>query len=66
MGDAAIEAEGLTKSYGQVQALRGIDLAVTEVVKQIASQAKKVKSSAEIEQIGTIAANGEAETETEE
>ncbi|WEV77196.1 ATP-binding cassette domain-containing protein [Janibacter cremeus] len=28
MGDAAIEAEGLTKSYGQVRALRGIDLSV--------------------------------------
>src|ERR687897_2802915 len=30
---------------------RGIDLAVTEVVKNIASQAKKVKSSAEIAQV---------------
>lgn len=28
VGDAAIEAEGLTKSYGQVRALRGIDLSV--------------------------------------
>ncbi len=28
MTPAAIEAEGLTKSYGQVQALRGIDLSV--------------------------------------
>jgi chaperonin GroEL len=40
---------------------RGIDLAVTEVVKNIASQSKKVKSSAEIAQVGTVAANGEAE-----
>ncbi len=40
---------------------RGIDLAVTEVVKSIASQAKKVKSSEEIAQVGTVAANGEAE-----
>ncbi len=40
---------------------RGIDLAVTEVVKNIASQAKKVKSSEEIAQVGTVAANGEAE-----
>jgi len=38
---------------------RGIDLAVTDVVKSIASQAKKVKSSAEIAQVGTVAANGE-------
>ena len=40
---------------------RGIDLAVAEVVKSIASQAKKVKSSAEIAQVGTVAANGETE-----
>jgi chaperonin GroEL len=40
---------------------RGIDIAVTEVVKSIASQAKKVKSSEEIAQVGTVAANGETE-----
>ena len=40
---------------------RGIDLAVADVVRNIASQAKKVKSSEEIAQIGTIAANGETE-----
>ena len=40
---------------------RGIDLAVAEVVKNIASQAKKVKSSSEIAQVGTVAANGETE-----
>jgi chaperonin GroEL len=38
---------------------RGIDLAVTEVVKDIAQQAKKVKSSDEIAQVGTVAANGD-------
>src|SRR6516164_490 len=40
---------------------RGIDLAVAEVVKDIARQAKKVKSSEEIAQVGTVAANGEKE-----
>ena len=40
---------------------RGIDLAVTEVVKSIESQAKTVKSSSEIAQVGTVAANGETE-----
>ena len=40
---------------------RGIDLAVGEVVKDIARQAKKVKSSEEIAQVGTVAANGEKE-----
>ena len=40
---------------------RGIDLAVADVVKDIARQAKKVKSSEEIAQVGTVAANGEKE-----
>ncbi len=39
---------------------RGIDLAVAAVVVDIKKKAKKVKSSAEIAQVGTIAANGDA------
>ncbi|QKC95760.1 chaperonin GroEL [Mesorhizobium sp. NZP2298] len=39
---------------------RGIDQAVAAVVGEIKSKAKKVKSSAEIAQVGTIAANGDA------
>jgi chaperonin GroEL len=38
---------------------RGIDIAVTAVVKDIEKRAKKVQSSDEIAQIGTIAANGD-------
>ena len=38
---------------------RGIDLGVAAVVKDIRAQATKVKSSDEIAQVGTIAANGE-------
>ena len=38
---------------------RGIDLAVAAVVKDIQARAKKVKSSEEIAQVGTIAANGD-------
>ncbi|PTE09400.1 chaperonin GroEL [Mesorhizobium helmanticense] len=38
---------------------RGIDLAVAAVVKEIQARAKKVKSSDEIAQVGTIAANGD-------
>ena len=38
---------------------RGIDLAVANVVEDVAQQAKKVKSSDEIAQVGTVAANGE-------
>src|SRR5690554_1549132 len=39
---------------------RGIDLGVAAVVKEIQARASKVKSSAEIAQVGTIAANGDA------
>ena len=38
---------------------RGIDIAVTAVVKDIERRAKKVQSSEEIAQIGTVAANGD-------
>ncbi|MBU1211294.1 MAG: chaperonin GroEL, partial [Alphaproteobacteria bacterium] len=40
---------------------RGIDKAVIQVVEFIAMSAKKVKDSNEIQQVGTISANGEAE-----
>ncbi|MBD9491778.1 chaperonin GroEL [Ensifer sp. ENS11] len=39
---------------------RGIDLGVAAVVKEIQVRAKKVESSGEIAQVGTIAANGDA------
>jgi chaperonin GroEL len=39
---------------------RGIDLGVAAVVREIQARAKKVKSSAEVAQVGTIAANGDA------
>jgi chaperonin GroEL len=39
---------------------RGIDLGVATVVKDIQANARKVKSSGEIAQVGTIAANGDA------
>src|SRR5687767_7389475 len=40
---------------------RGIDLAVSAVVKELAAQSKKVTSSSEVAQVGTISANGDAE-----
>src|SRR3989440_3567568 len=39
---------------------RGIDIAVAAVVKDIEKRAKKVGSSAEIAQVGTISSNGDA------
>jgi len=38
---------------------RGIDLAVTAVVKELAKQSKKINTSAEVAQVGTISANGD-------
>jgi chaperonin GroEL len=38
---------------------RGIDLAVSEVVADLIKKAKKIKTSEEVAQVGTISANGE-------
>src|SRR5262249_29399947 len=38
---------------------RGVDLAVAEAVKDIAARSKKIKSSEEVAQVGTISANGD-------
>jgi chaperonin GroEL len=38
---------------------RGVDLAVGEAVKDIAKRSKKIKESAEVAQVGSIAANGD-------
>ncbi len=40
---------------------RGVDLAVAAVVKDLQSKAKKVTSSSEVAQVGTISANGDTE-----
>ncbi len=40
---------------------RGIDLAVAKVIESIKASARVVKDSAEVAQVGTISANGEAE-----
>ena len=60
----AIVKEGvklLAAGMNPMDLKRGIDLAVGEVVKDIARQSKKVQSSEEIAQVGTVAANGERE-----
>jgi chaperonin GroEL len=40
---------------------RGVEMAVTAVVENLKKQTKKIKSSDEISQVGTIAANGDSE-----
>ena len=59
---ASIMREGLKLVAAGVSPMdlkRGIDIAVAAVVKDIAKRAKKVQSSDEIAQIGTIASNGD-------
>ncbi len=38
---------------------RGVDLAVAAVIKELAKQSKKINTSAEVAQVGTISANGD-------
>ncbi|MCB1422101.1 MAG: chaperonin GroEL, partial [Nitratireductor sp.] len=40
---------------------RGVDMAVSEVVADVVKKAKKIKTSEEVAQVGTISANGEKE-----
>jgi chaperonin GroEL len=59
---ASIMKEGLklvAAGMNPMDLKRGIDIAVTAVVKDIERRAKKVQSSEEIAQIGTVAANGD-------
>src|SRR6195952_2599241 len=58
---AAIVREGakyVAAGMNPMDLKRGIDLAVTAVVKDIEGRARKVASSEEIAQVGTISANG--------
>jgi len=60
---ASIMKEGLklvAAGMNPMDLKRGIDIAVTAVVRDIERRAKKVQSSEEIAQIGTIAANGDS------
>jgi chaperonin GroEL len=54
-------AKAVAAGMNPMDLKRGIDTAVAEAVKDIQARAKKVASSGEIAQIGTISANGDAE-----
>src|SRR5271166_5797827 len=59
---ASIMKEGLklvAAGMNPMDLKRGIDMAATAVVKDIERRAKKVQSSEEIAQVGTISANGD-------
>jgi chaperonin GroEL len=60
---AAIVKEGaksVAAGMNPMDLKRGIDLAVSAVVEDIKKRAKKVASSSEVAQVGTISANGDA------
>ncbi|WP_421703222.1 chaperonin GroEL [Aliiroseovarius sp.] len=60
----AIVREGLKQVAAGLNPMdlkRGIDLATAKVVEGIKDMAREVKDSAEVAQVGTISANGEAE-----
>ncbi|MFG1359274.1 chaperonin GroEL [Xanthobacter pseudotagetidis] len=52
-------AKAVAAGMNPMDLKRGIDLAVTAALKDIQDRAKKVSSSAEVAQVGTISANGD-------
>ena len=54
-------AKAVAAGMNPMDLKRGVDIAVEAVVKDIQKRSKKVKTSAEVAQVGTISANGEAE-----
>jgi len=61
---AAIVREGgkaVAAGMNPMDLKRGVDMAVEAIVKDVAGRAKKVTTSGEIAQVGTISANGDAE-----
>ncbi len=51
----------ITAGANPMDVKRGIDKAVAAIVEELKKQAKPIKSNSEIEQIGTISANGDKE-----
>jgi chaperonin GroEL len=54
-------AKAVAAGMNPMDLKRGIDMAAAEAVKDIQARAKKVQSSDEVAQVGTISANGDAE-----
>src|ERR687897_187848 len=52
-------AKAVAAGMNPMDLKRGIDLAVAEAIKDIEARSKKVKSSDEVAQVGTISANGD-------
>jgi chaperonin GroEL len=54
-------AKAVAAGMNPMDLKRGIDLAVAEAIKDIQARAKKIQSSDEVAQVGTISANGDAD-----
>ncbi len=54
-------AKAVAAGMNPMDLKRGIDLAVAEAVKDLNARSKKISTSAEVAQVGTISANGETE-----
>src|SRR5689334_22725127 len=52
-------AKSVAAGMNPMDLKRGIDIAVSAVVKDLEKRARKVGSSAEVAQVGTISANGD-------
>ncbi|MCU0832553.1 MAG: chaperonin GroEL [Rhizobiaceae bacterium] len=53
-------AKAVAAGMNPMDLKRGVDMAVAEVVETLVKNAKKIKNSDEVAQVGTISANGEA------
>jgi chaperonin GroEL len=62
LGQAIVQegAKAVAAGMNPMDLKRGIDLAVNEVVADLTKKAKKIKTSEEVAQVGTISANGDA------
>nr|AAA22997.1 GroEL [Brucella abortus] len=63
LGQAIVQegAKAVAAGMNPMDLKRGIDLAVNEVVAELLKKAKKINTSEEVAQVGTISANAEAE-----
>ncbi|OYR08552.1 chaperonin GroEL [Brucella thiophenivorans] len=63
LGQAIVQegAKAVAAGMNPMDLKRGIDLAVGEVVAELLKKAKKINTSEEVAQVGTISANGEVE-----
>ncbi|MGZ3685499.1 MAG: chaperonin GroEL [Bdellovibrionota bacterium] len=54
-------AKMVAAGYNPMDLKRGIDIAVLKVTEELKKMAKAIKSDSEVEQVGTISANGDSE-----